>query len=43
MLEVADAAAERVADLRQTLGAENEQHDEQNQQQVCGLDNLSEH
>src|SRR5712692_4639965 len=34
LLELLDAAAERAGEIRQALGAEEDQHDHQNQQQL---------
>jgi hypothetical protein len=42
-LEVAQSAAERAADLGESFGPEDQQRNHQNEQQVCGLENVADH
>lgn len=41
--EIAQSASQRAANLRQALRTENEQGDHQDEQQVCGLENVADH
>src|SRR3954452_22841798 len=43
LLEVADRRAESASGLWQSLGAEHDQRDDENQEQVCGAEDVWDH